>query len=73
VKSKLLMRYDTANGGVTDSDSDVVVENLVSENGNEKFGFKRGLLNFGVVDFVVMMAKATFWERNHFFNMVWKI
>jgi len=40
VKPKLLMRKDTANGCVIDSDSDVVivVQNLVSEIGNENFG-----------------------------------
>ena len=68
----MLMRKDTANGCVFDSDSDsdvvIVVQNLVSENGNE-----RVLLNFGVVDFVVMMRKTTFCERNHLFNIVWKI
>jgi len=57
----------------SDSDSDVVVQNLVSENGNEKYWCRRELLNFGVVDFVVMMPKATFWERNNFFNIVWNI
>jgi glutaredoxin 2 len=45
-KPKLLMRYDTANGYVSDSDSDsdavvdVVVQNVEGENGNEKCWIK---------------------------------
>jgi hypothetical protein len=35
-KPKLFMRYDTGNGFVSDSDSDVVVQNVEGENGNEK-------------------------------------
>jgi hypothetical protein len=37
---KLLMRYDTANGCVSDSDSDAVLQNVEGENGNEKCWIK---------------------------------
>jgi len=74
---KLLMRYDTENGCVFDSDSDsdfevaVMVQKLLSEIENNECWLKLRLLNFGVVDFVVMKHKTTLLERKHVFNMVW--
>jgi len=38
----------------------------LSENGNDKCW----LLNFKVVDFVMMTPKTTFWEKNNLFDMV---
>jgi len=74
-KPKLLMRYDTANGCASDLDSEVavMVQKLLSEVGNNKCWFKRVLLNFEVVDLVVMRHNATLLERKHFFDMVWNV
>ena len=46
------------------TDSDFAVLHL-SENGNDKW-----LLNFEVVDFVMMTPKTRFWERNNLLDMV---
>ena len=74
-KPKLLMRYDTENECVFDSDSEaaVMVQKLLSEIGNNECWFKRVLLNFEVVDFVVMRHNTTLLERNNFFDMVWNV